>query len=288
MRSGDDRAEMRHVHVTAATLRQWYVDERLTVDQIAKRLGCGATTIIRRLRAAKITARPRGPWPRSDSDRRRIPAHSDVWRPELSYAVGLIATDGNRSRDGRHLSVVSADRELLETLKTCLALQNRICDKYNGDRRCYRLQWSDRVFYDDLVRVGLHPAKTLTLEQLRIPEATFADFFRGCIDGDGSIVTYGDRSHAARNPRYVYERLYVSLVSASPPSVEWLRHSVRRLTGAVGSISPYTAPGRRPVFRLRYATRESMAVLRWMYYSPTVPCLARKRAIADVFLSRYS
>jgi hypothetical protein len=61
-------------------------------------------------------------------------------------------------------------------LKRCLILDNRIADKYDRGRRCYRLQWSDRTLYDGLVHIGLHPAKSLTLGPLAIPDACFADF----------------------------------------------------------------------------------------------------------------
>jgi hypothetical protein len=110
-------------------------------------------------------------------------------------------TEGNLSRDGRHLTVVSKDRDLLESLTRCLVLDNRIADKYNRGRRYYRLQWSDRTLYDGLVRLGLHPAKSLTLGELAIPDACSADFFRGWIDGDGSILTYSDRSKNRRRRR---------------------------------------------------------------------------------------
>lgn len=48
------------------------------------------------------------------------------WSNELAYAVGLIATDGNLSKDGRHIELTSKDTEQLETFKRCLKLKNRI------------------------------------------------------------------------------------------------------------------------------------------------------------------
>lgn len=110
---------MRQVSVSASALRRWYVDDRLTMEQIAERMGCGATTVARRLRGASIAVRRRGPAARNGSNRRRIPSLAEPWLPELAWAVGLIATDGNLSRDGRHLTVVSADRDLLASLKSC-------------------------------------------------------------------------------------------------------------------------------------------------------------------------
>jgi hypothetical protein len=185
--------------------------------QLAVRLGCGATTILRRLRRFGIPVRPRGPSPRRETS-------GLVWSPGVSYAVGLIATDGNLSRDGRHLSVVSKDLDLLETLCRCLGLRVSIstCRSKRGGT-AGRVQWSDRVFYDTLLAIGLTPAKSLTLGPLAIPDEYFSDFFRGCIDGDGSVLVYTDRYHAAKDERYVYQRLYVSLASASPSSTGYKR-----------------------------------------------------------------
>ena len=93
--------------------------DELTVDAIAPRLGCATTTVFRRLRSFAIPVRPTGPIPR-----RHI--HEIRWDPEVAYAVGLIATDGNLSRGGRHMSVTSKDRDLIETLRRCLRLSNSI------------------------------------------------------------------------------------------------------------------------------------------------------------------
>ncbi len=82
----------------------------------AAQLGCGATTILRRLRLFGIPVRPRGPSPHRETS-------GLAWSPAVAYAVGLIATDGNLSRDGRHISVVSKDLDLLETLCRCLGLR---------------------------------------------------------------------------------------------------------------------------------------------------------------------
>lgn len=120
---------------------------------------------------------------------------------------------GNPSRDGRHLTVTSADPDLLGVLRACLALQANV-RQVGPQGRCYRVQWSDRRLYEWVESIGLSPAKSRTLGALTIPDEYFADFARGCIDGDGSIVVYVDRYHSAKDPRYVYERLYVTLVSA--------------------------------------------------------------------------
>lgn len=270
-----------YVPIDAEVLRRFYANELLTMEAIAARLGCSATTVLRRLRRFGIPVRPKGPLPRRQMCNTPI-----RWDPEIAYGVGLVATDGNLSGDKRHMSVTSKDQDLLETLRRCLRVTASISEVRSAAGRSYhKVQWCDRVLYDWFLNIGLTPAKSLTLGPLAVPEQYFADFFRGCIDGDGSVLIYTDRYHVAKNERYVYQRLYVSLVSASRPFPEWIQTMVRRLAGVVGVIEMKFTPGRRPVWLLRDAKRESIRLLRWMYYSPSVPCLARKRAKAEQFLS---
>lgn len=273
-----------YVPIDAGMLRELYVDQRLTTLEIASHFACGATTISRRLRRFRIPVRPTGSRPQSQPGRLTAPSSSAAWSFELAYAVGLIATDGNLSPDGRHLAIPSKDFQLLESLRHCLGLGNRIVQRANGRGHIYRLQWGDRRFYDWLLSIGLTPAKSLTLGQLAVPDDYFPDFFRGCVDGDGTILVYTDRFHAIRNDRYVYQRLYVSLVSASRPFLDWIQSPIHRLVGIGGAINAKRKPGRRPTYVLRYAKGESIRLLRWMYHAPDVPCLARKRDKAAHFL----
>ena len=269
-----------YVPVDADLLRRLYIDERLTIAQVAARLCCGQTTILRRLRRFCIPARPRGPVPGCRSAIAPI-----EWTADLAYAVGLIATDGNLSRKPSRLSITSNDVDLLDMLRRRLNLTVPIKPHRGGyGHRCHHIAWSDRRFYNWLTVAGLTPAKSLTLGPLAIPDEYFADFLRGCIDGDGSIITYVDRYNTFKSPAYVYTRLFVSIVSASPRFVEWLQAKVRFLRGLSGSLTINRSAGRRDIWRLRYAKRESLGVLRWIYYAPDLLCLGRKRDIAVPFL----
>jgi hypothetical protein len=200
--------------------------------------------------------------------------------------VGLIATDGNLSTDGRHMTVTSKDPDLLETLRRCLQLRTAISHVRNSKGMIhYRVQWGDRRLYDWLLAIGLTPAKSLTLGPLTVPRQYFADFLRGCIDGDGSVLVYTDRYHMVKSERYQYQRLYVSIVSASRPFVGWIQDEVRELINISGVIEVKNRAAQRPIWILRYAKRESIRLLRWLYHDPNLPCLDRKRRSAEPFLS---
>ena len=270
----------RRAALSEADLRDVYVAQKLTIEQIAARVGLAPTTISRRFADLGIQARRRGPLPGARSG---IEGQPRQWTADLAYAVGLITTDGCLSQDGRHLTMTSKDVDLLETTRRCLGISARITLSTNP-RPIHRLQWGDLTFCRWLNEIGLMPAKSLRLGPLRIPDEWMRDFLRGCIDGDGSIVTYTDRYNTFKKSTYVYTRVYLSLVSASPRFVEWLRENLRRLTGAAGHVGLRRTAGRNDLWRLRYAKGEALRLLRWMYYSSDVPSLRRKYDIAAPFL----
>ena len=89
------------------------------------------------------------------------------WNSKFAYAIGLLTTDGNLSKDGRHLNMTSKDEELILIFRSCLGLQNKIGKKARGgslDKKYFVLQFGDRNFYDFLVGIGLKQALELGLQ----------------------------------------------------------------------------------------------------------------------------
>lgn len=195
------------------------------------------------------------------------------WSPNLAYAVGLIATDGCLSSDGRHIDFTSKDRQLVATFADCLKIKNKIATKASGSsgkQSAYHIQFGDIHFYRWLLRVGLTPRKSKTIGALQISKRYFRDFLRGCFDGDGTIYAYWDR----RWPNsYMY---YLQVSSASIPFLQWLQKNILDLTGENGRIQP---AGR--CFQLVFAKKATRAIFDKMFYSRAVPHLERKRRRAD-------
>jgi len=220
--------------------------------------------------------------------RPRGPLHRRVWRPDLAYAVGLIATDGNLSSSGCHICLVSCDVGQLRTFARILDIATHMAKHPGGHTKkgVFHITFGDRLFHNWLMGIGLTPRKTHTIGALAVPNEYFRDFLRGHLDGDGSITAYVDRYCTKMKPKYVYQRLYVRFLSASRPHVEWLRERITSLLGVDGYlIVEERGIGRTTLHRLHFAKKDAIKLLRWMYYSPDVPCLARKRAIAEPFLT---
>src|SRR5690606_35543744 len=129
--------------------------------------------------------------------------------PSLAYVVGLLATDGSLSSDGRHIVMVSADIDLLQTFKRCLRVKNVIGRNKNGlGKTYYRVQVGSVDLYRWLLTIGLFPNKTLTISEIAVPDEYFKDFVRGHFDADGSLFSYIDQYGSYRGRVYTNTRLY--------------------------------------------------------------------------------
>lgn len=200
-----------------------------------------------------------------------------VWSPELAYAIGLIASDGCLSNDGRHLFFVSKDIEQIENFKQCLDLKVKTGIHRAGirmkNRIYHRVEWGDIFLYNFLLGIGLMPNKSKVIGELSIPDSYFFDFLRGSFDGDGSFYSYFD-------PRWKSSFMYyLTFTSASALHVDWLRATISRLLGVKGHISKMGGEGqsRNLISNLRYAKRESIVVMNAMYSTPCSVHLSRKR-----------
>lgn len=207
----------------------------------------------------------RGPKPGHNAARRI----AETWRPELAYAVGLLATDGCLARNQKLIDLTSKDREQLENFVRCLGVPFPIVNKVGGNGKTYlRVQFKSVYFYDFLLSVGLTPAKSKTIGVLAIPQDLFWDFLRGAYDGDGSSYAYWDRRWRSS---YMF---YTEFVSASKRHVDWLQREIYVRLGIRGHITHGRGAS---TYQLKYAKAESLKLLRKMYPTRGSVCLSRKR-----------
>jgi intein/homing endonuclease len=222
--------------------------------------------------------------------KQKLPDKDFEWSPELAYAIGLLTTDGNLSKDGRHIDFTSKDKVLVELFRECLHLDNKIGRKNSGSchkKKYHRIQFGNVVFYRWLQRLGLTSNKSKSIGILKIPNEYFADFLRGYLDGDGSVNSYTDYWNTFKNPKYVYIRLWTRFYSASRKHILWLRKKIIELTGIKGHLwegKPSRPDQTVSEWVLKLGKKDSIKLLSWIYYRPNIPCLLRKRKIAEKFI----
>ncbi|MBP9728456.1 MAG: hypothetical protein KBD27_03720 [Candidatus Moranbacteria bacterium] len=197
---------------------------------------------------------------------------TDLW-----YIIGLIVTDGNLSKDGRHISITSKDRDLLILVRSALYLDSKLGMKGNGEnpeKKYTIFQFSDVAFYRYLESIGIHPKKSLTLESINVPSKYFNDFLRGVIDGDGSINTWIHRTNG--RPQWC-----LRIISGAPIFASWIHHEIQNQYSVVGKIYTYTFKGKKnPINIVKFGKIATKIILKSAYY-PGSLSLKRKLLQAE-------
>lgn len=225
---------------------------------------------------------------RSPGSHRQAPLK---WDAHVAYAVGLAATDGCLVGDGRHVSIGSEDRELVEAFLRCVGRPNAYISK-DGDRDYFRAQLGDVELYRFLLDAGLTPRKSLTLGELRFPAELFWDVARGLIDGDGSVSNYVHNPIKAVNLDYRYERFHLHFLSASPAHANWI-HAELKSRGLQSALiredrkSPFTGEP-SVIYKVKLGKHASIALAAHLYADPSAPRLTRKWRTWDQFRMRFS
>ena len=167
---------------------------------------------------------------------------------------------------------------MIETYQQCLQVSVHVVTiRREGYSPCYCVWLSDPAYRGFLEDVGLTPAKTKdrTLGPLKIPDEFFRDFFRGVVDGDGTIRIRTDKRRP--NSRH----LEVSVPSVCRPFLVWIRDTTTRLAATEGAIY------RRPwLFVLMFTGSKASRLLSWLYYAPDLPCLQRKRVVWEAYIQQ--
>jgi hypothetical protein len=202
---------------------------------------------------------------------------SEKWTADLAYAVGLLVTDGSLSKDGRHIIFVSKDLEQLQNFMKALAITVPITSTFSNytKERVTRIQFSNVLFYQFLLQIGLFPNKTKTIGKIKIPKKYFFDFLRGSFDGDGCTYSYWDLRWKSS---FMF---YTTFVSSSKTHVIWIQEEIYKSINIRGHI---TKAKKSSVFQLKYAKNDSVKLLKKMYPNKKVLCLTRKRLKIDKML----
>ncbi len=198
--------------------------------------------------------------------------------PNIWYLVGLIASDGYLSSDGRHIDITSIDYEFLKGVRDLFGVNNKIGTKYNSNnQKSFRIQIANRDFYNFLSSTGLSPNKSLSIASLDIPNEFFSDFLRGLIDGDGGILKW---FHSAN----FKEQWSLRISSGSNNFLEWLRDKIEEIFRAKGKI--YQDNARGTSFKLKYGKVAARKILEECYYKGCFG-LERKVKLAHECVNSY-
>jgi len=211
-----------------------------------------------------------------------------TWSPKMSYVLGFVSADGSLEDAsylrGKYLRVCSKDLEIIEKIKTVMASEHKIVKikpkeiLSNGKKYLAKEQYLIRIgsheIYNDLIRLGITPNKSKTIQYPVLPKEFFFHFLRGYLDGDGCIHYYKPK-----------KRLLVVFTSGSKTFLEGLSQH----------LSPYGFKRHSVIysnkaFQLRYSTKEAVRLLAIVYSGAGENeglLLSRKHDIYAEFINRY-
>lgn len=201
----------------------------------------------------------------------------DLPPERLWYLVGLIASDGSLSKDGRHIDITAKEEAFLAILKEALNISASIGAKTNGrGAASYRIQIGSKSFYNFLIDLGLSANKSKTIGSLQIPDQWFHHFLRGLIDGDGCIRNW-------KLPGSGKDQWSVKVTSGSEHFLVWLKNRLSCLFEVTGHVY-FESYKTSSAYILKVSSRRDVLKVLVACYMNDGVALQRKRLKAHQFL----
>lgn len=176
--------EDRHVEVV-----QLYLSGK-SKRQVAEIFSCGYSTIDRILIRMKVQARPDNFKQLVSNER----IFENIDTSEKAYWLGFLATDGNVYGSRIQFNLAERDRGHLEKwakfIGCNLPIKNRTRVGIGERAEPYKLvscAFRCKAMTEDLARHGILPNKSFTVKPWEGPDHLMADYWRGCVDGDGWV-----------------------------------------------------------------------------------------------------
>ena len=134
----------------------------------------------------------------------------------MAYVLGFFAADGTmivNNRGAHFIEFHSTDKQLLLIVKKLFGSNHKIStrDKHNPKWKVgYRLQIGSKEMFNDLLKHGFMPNKSLILKFPEVPRKFLRDFVRGYFDGDGCVYFKKHRAKDRKKLRRVFSSRFTS------------------------------------------------------------------------------
>lgn len=183
-----------------------------------------------------------------------------------AYWLGFITADGNMYNGAMSLALKKSDKRHLEKFLENLESDYPIRPMKNNERVIV----SNNKIYKDLKKLGVHENKSFTVKPCElIPEHLKRHYYRGLIDGDGSIYAHSKNSK---------ESFYISLVGS--------KYIVKSFANFISSKikTKAKAKQRRNIYAVYYGGNYIVKQIVKLLYSNSNIYLDRKKQLANKIL----
>lgn len=181
-----------------------------------------------------------------------------TWSRNMAYIFGFWCADGCIYR-GKIFDITQnkKDKYIIKKIAEELEYEGPIMD--DVDRQACRINFSCKVIYDDLIKLGGSEQKSMTLKFPDVPKEYLPDFIRGFFDGDGSVM-------------YMKQgRVNSAFTSGSKEFIDTLWQILKDEAGITGgSYDPSS-------YTLRFGKKDSIKLGEYMYKNNPEMFLLRKR-----------
>lgn len=179
-----------------------------------------------------------------------------IWSSEMAYILGFIFADGNINwrpeKSYWALTITSAekDKEHLEKIRLKMKSTKKL--RYSKNTKSYRLIINNKTLCIDLMKLGVIPRKSLTVQfPSKVPKKFLSHFIRGIVDGDGN-VRYVKRE---RSPYFE-----ITIASGSKRFLTKLSREIFKI-----GISRRVRKTNKNVFILQYSCKRGLNLAKWIY-----------------------
>ena len=179
-------------------LHRLYLQEKKSLEDIARLYGVSRVAVWKYCRAAGITRRSRSEARLEAQKGGKVPQgffhindnFFSQWSSEMAYVLGLLITDGCLSRPKKNsyrISLCLNDKELLEKVTKVMGSDHAIAASRHQNGLHLFIFGREKIA-QDLIRLGMKPRKSMDIKFPDVPKEYLRDFIRGVFDGDGSVV----------------------------------------------------------------------------------------------------
>lgn len=187
------------------------------------------------------------------------------WTSEMAYVLGYLYADGSLEDAsylrGKYVRVSSVEKENIVRIKNWLESEHKIVETaplIKNRKNKYLLRIGSHVLYDDLIKIGLRPNKSLTIKFPKISKKSLNHFVRGYFDGDGCVMIQKSRG---KKGQLLVKKLNIVFTSGSKQFLEKLAQELKKkLLTNQGRV--YN--GHRS-YMLSYSTGDSVRIFKFLY-----------------------
>ena len=185
-------------------LLEQYINQGKSMADIASENHCSRQTVYRLIKKYGITPRNR-----SESRKKALEAGKFIgkerrhinesffdpsnWSPGMAWVLGLLFADGNLKKNKPEFRLNQRNQEGLQKVLNLMRSSHTIAAKekksYKGmiSGKIYSFSIYNKKLYNDLLNLGLTPAKSTERKFPDVPPKYMNHFIRGLYDGDGSF-----------------------------------------------------------------------------------------------------